>query len=282
MISDLQLLVRGSDCRIEWKDKKSKYDSYMGHMWKAKLVVRQLEQKLMASPLSTILANSGELLLSVWMVSSNIWMSGKKEIEVLQNLSLAGDLVVGVDQFNRVDPPQILDSITLSPGYPCLSSISMVAPITDWFSGIDSFSPRGPGGYWYETFEIATYPFDAGTEEGTTYSINNAASSPHRPIYPLTRHTVPESGILLDPTGTTVLPVATWRCDLVWMKNTIEIIVHTQVFRSSKIFARIRGHPWCFLVSADDCLFFSKIKKLEMNDKHIPSSAKNFSHYFFL
>ena len=139
----------------------------------------------------------------------------ENEIEILQNFGLAGDLVVGVDQFNRVDPPQIFDSITLSPGYPYLSTVSMVAPSPDWFSGIDSFSPRGPGGYWYETFEIATYPFDAGTEEGITYSINNADSVPHGPIYQLTPDTVPDSGILLDPTGTTVLPVATWRCDLI-------------------------------------------------------------------
>lgn len=139
----------------------------------------------------------------------------QNEIEVLQTKGLAGDLVVGVDQFNAVDPPQVLDPITLSPGYPYLSAISMIAPSPDWFSGIDSFSPRGPGGYWYETFEVATYPFDAGTEEGTTYTINNVASSPHGPIYPLTVDTVPDSGILLDPTGTTVLPVATWRCDLI-------------------------------------------------------------------
>ncbi len=139
----------------------------------------------------------------------------QNEIEVLQTKGLAGEVVIGVDQFNAADPPQVFDPITLSPGYPYLSTISMVAPSPDWFSGLDSFSPRGPGGYWYQTFEIATYPFDAGTEEGTTYSIDNEPSSPHGPIYQQTRDTVPDSGILLDPTGTTVLPVASWRCDLV-------------------------------------------------------------------
>lgn len=138
----------------------------------------------------------------------------KSEIEVLQTKGLAGEAVVGVDQFNSFDPPQVFDPITLSPSYPYLSTISMLAPSPDWFSGIESFSPRGPGGYWYQTFEIATYPFDAGTEEGTTYTITNEASSPHGPIYQLTKDTVPESGILLDPTGTTVLPVTTWKCDL--------------------------------------------------------------------
>lgn len=138
----------------------------------------------------------------------------RDEIEILQTKGLAGQMVIGADQFNARDPPQTLDPITLSPKYPSLSTISMIAPSPDWFSGIDSFSPRGPGGYWYQSFEIATYPFDAGTEQGTTYTINNDEEPIHGPIYQLTRDTVPASGILLDPTGTTVLPVATWTCTL--------------------------------------------------------------------
>jgi hypothetical protein len=134
------------------------------------------------------------------------------EIKVLQNQGLAGDMVVGSDQFNAVDPSQVLQSITLSPSFPYLSSISMMAPSPDWFSGLESFCPRGPGGFWFQSFEIATYPFDAGTEQGTTYTIANEAESPHGPIFQLTRDTVPKNGILLDPTGTTVLPVMTWNC----------------------------------------------------------------------
>jgi len=138
----------------------------------------------------------------------------QSEIEVLQTKGLAGDMVIGNNQFNGSDPPQLFESITLSPTFPYLSTISMMGPSPDWFSGFESFSPRGPGGYWFQSFKLATYPFDAGTEQGTTYSINNDAESPHGPIYQLTKDTVPESGILLDPTGTTVLPVITWKCDL--------------------------------------------------------------------
>ena len=136
----------------------------------------------------------------------------QNEVQVLQTKGLAGDMTVGVNQFNAVDPPQTLEPVTLSPSFPYLSSISMIAPSPDWFSGFDSFSPRGPGGYWLQSFELATYPFDAGTEMGEEYSINNEPESSQGPIYPLTRDTVPNSGILLDPTGAEVLPVATWKC----------------------------------------------------------------------
>jgi len=147
----------------------------------------------------------------------------ESELDVLKTFGLVGDVVIGENQFNGSDPPQLFDQITLTPSHPYFSTISMMGPSPDWFTGIDSFSPRGPGGYWLRYFEIATYPFDAGTEQGTTYSINNAAESPHGPIYQLTSDTVPESGILLDPTGTTVLPVARWQCDLSFSDTVAEV-----------------------------------------------------------
>jgi len=138
----------------------------------------------------------------------------QEEIEVLQTKGLAGESVLGVQTFNFETQSQQFDPITLSPSYPYLSTVSMIGPSPDWFSGFESFSPRGPGGYWYQSFELATYPFDAGTEQGETYSVDNEAEPVHGPIYQLTKDTVPDSGILLDPTGTTVLPVITWSCNL--------------------------------------------------------------------
>jgi Spondin_N len=121
--------------------------------------------------------------------------------------------VIGQDQFNSADPPQTFDDITLTPDFPLLSTISMMAPSPDWFSGIFDVNPAVDG-VWLEEFSISTYPFDAGTEMGTTYSITNPASTPRSVIYPLVASTVPQNGILLDPTGTKVLPVAMWSCTL--------------------------------------------------------------------
>jgi len=135
------------------------------------------------------------------------------EIEVLQTKGLAGKMVIGKTQLTQ-DQPQIFETITLNPSNPYLSTISMMAPSPDWFSGLESFCPRGPGGFWFQSFEVATYPFDAGTESGMTYAIDNDPESPHGPIFPLTKDTVPESGILLDKTGTKVLPVSVWKCVL--------------------------------------------------------------------
>ena len=139
----------------------------------------------------------------------------RQEIVEAQGLGLAGDFSIGTDQFNAFDEPQIFDDLELTPELPFVSTISMIAPSPDWISGISSFRPvDAVDGVWYEFFEVATYPWDAGTEMGDTYSLSNAAQVPPNPITRLTVDTVPENGIFLNPSGTAVLPVALWSCTL--------------------------------------------------------------------
>jgi len=127
----------------------------------------------------------------------------------------AGELIIGRDQFNAIDPPEVFDPILLTPDFPLLSTISMVAPSPDWFTGMYNFSPINMAQQvWYQSFEIATYPWDAGTEQGETYSINNDPENPHHPISRLTKETIPSNGIILDPSGTEVLHMAVWNCVL--------------------------------------------------------------------
>jgi len=139
------------------------------------------------------------------------------EIKEAQNNGFAGGFVVGNNQFNANDGPQIFDDIQLTSTFPMLSTITMAAPSPDWFTGIYNFSPIDPEqNVWYESFEIATYSWDAGTELGETYSLNNDPQEPHIPIFQLTNETIPgDSGILLDgESGTDVLPMALWSCTL--------------------------------------------------------------------
>jgi len=134
------------------------------------------------------------------------------EICLAQYKGLAGEMVIGRNQFNRGDPPQVFETISLTPNFPYLSTITMAGPSPDWFTGFYNVLPVDAQQFWYESFEIETYPWDAGTETGETYSISNLPEDPHVPIFRLTKDTVPASGILLDPTGTEVLPVASWSC----------------------------------------------------------------------
>lgn len=137
----------------------------------------------------------------------------ESELSAAQSEGNVGEFVVGEDQFNAFDPPQTLSNIQLSPEFPLLSSISMVAPSPDWFTGIPNFAPFD-GGVWYESFDIATGPWDAGTETGETYALNNDPEPVQLPIAQITAANAPTSGALLDPSGTTILPMATWSCVL--------------------------------------------------------------------
>jgi len=103
----------------------------------------------------------------------------------------------------------------LTPWFDMMSSITMVAPSPDWFTGFYNVRPIDDNSMvWLESFEIATYPWDAGTETGDNYGISNPAEDPKAPILRLTKDTVPDNGVLLNSDGTEVLPMATWTCTL--------------------------------------------------------------------
>lgn len=117
-------------------------------------------------------------------------------------------------QFNALDPPQTFVPITFTPEFPLLSSVSMLAPTPDWFTGLYGFSPIADG-VWGYSFEIAMHPWDAGTQMGDTYAFNGGQEVPPVPIFELTEDTVSRRNpIFLDPSGTDVLPMAFFECTL--------------------------------------------------------------------
>jgi hypothetical protein len=127
-------------------------------------------------------------------------------------------MVQGDATFNSSTQSQTFDDITLTPGFNTMSSITMVAPSPDWYTGFYNVKPivrKNGKVVWLESFEIETFPWDAGTETGDTFTGSNAKETPHRPIMQLTKATVPENGVLLSPDRTEVLPMATWTCTLV-------------------------------------------------------------------
>jgi len=127
------------------------------------------------------------------------------------------DPSLGVVQFNRDQQTQTLPAVPVDATHLLLSTITMIAPSPDWFSGFYDFDVRDPDNLdnFLQSFVIETYPWDAGTEQGDTYSTSNDAESPAQEIFQLTTDTVPATGVLLDSGGTSVLPVARWECELV-------------------------------------------------------------------
>jgi hypothetical protein len=129
-------------------------------------------------------------------------------------------VTVGEVQFNKDTQSQTLMDIAVSMDYPMISAITKIAPSPDWFSGFYNFDARNAATRtWLKSFTITTYPWDAGTEQGSRYSPDNSAQSPKAPIKQLTVDTVPSTGVFLNTTTMmmgpkTVKPVATWMCTI--------------------------------------------------------------------
>jgi len=111
-----------------------------------------------------------------------------------------------------------IDDITIDKDHSLLSSISMVAPSPDWFTGFYNVQPIQDD-MWMESFTILTYPWDAGTDSGTSYTSPNQPTDPEVGIYQLVPGTLPSSNVFLSSDGTEVKPVARWECSIGTMVN---------------------------------------------------------------
>ncbi|WP_346882279.1 spondin domain-containing protein [uncultured Algibacter sp.] len=82
-----------------------------------------------------------------------------------------GDLFIGSE--NSIT----LNNIEIKQEFPLLSMLSMIAPSPDWMMAINSLNLR-EGDSWKPSIVMDLFPYDAGTENGSTYSLSNPATSP--------------------------------------------------------------------------------------------------------
>ncbi len=75
-----------------------------------------------------------------------------------------------------------INMITLTTDHPRVTLLSMVAPSPDWFVGVSGLSLLDAQADWLPSRTVNLYPWDAGTEEGTEFSLSNPATSPQGTI----------------------------------------------------------------------------------------------------
>lgn len=81
-----------------------------------------------------------------------------------------------------------LSGVVVSSDYSLLSLVSMIAPSPDWMIAINGINLR-EGGSWANEIIIPLFPYDAGTDSGTTYTANNQVTTPAQPISVLINQT---------------------------------------------------------------------------------------------
>ena len=78
--------------------------------------------------------------------------------------------------------PTATVDFTVTTAHPLVTLLTMVAPSPDWFVGVSGLSLLDAQGDWLALHTVDLFPYDAGTEEGTEFSLSNTATSPQGTI----------------------------------------------------------------------------------------------------
>jgi hypothetical protein len=133
-------------------------------------------------------------------------------------------LVVGERMFNTTDS-QPLPPINISSEHSLLSSMVRMSPSPDWFVGFSDFETiSSTTQTFYQRFVLESYIWDAGTDEGDSYTATDLDPLNSNVVQQFTAQTqnlpagfrsVPEGGIFLGPNAATCIPVpAEFECVL--------------------------------------------------------------------
>ena len=72
--------------------------------------------------------------------------------------------------------------VKFSRTHPLLTLLSMIGPSPDWFVGVSGLSMLDESGAWRSSRVVDLFPYDAGTEDGENFSLNNASTDPRGAI----------------------------------------------------------------------------------------------------
>lgn len=90
-------------------------------------------------------------------------------------------------------PASRVDTFTISADFPHVTLVSMLAPSPDWFIGVDGL-PLLQNGTWVDNLVVPLELWDAGTDNGVTYTSGNSNTNPKDPIAGITTASGPFNG----------------------------------------------------------------------------------------
>ncbi len=101
------------------------------------------------------------------------------EIQARIGAGTAGEQItaIGINPF----PMTTQATFEIEVDHPNVTLISMVAPSPDWFVGVSDLSLRN-GNVWLQALTVDLHPYDAGSEQGSGFSLNTPATNPQEAI----------------------------------------------------------------------------------------------------
>ncbi len=79
-------------------------------------------------------------------------------------------------------PGDVSVNAEVTPDFPLVTLVSMLAPSPDWFVGVSGLS-LCENDEWVENKEVDLYPYDAGTDSGESYTSANSIANPPENIF---------------------------------------------------------------------------------------------------
>lgn len=136
---------------------------------------------------------------AVHNADATLWMAGAMATPGLEHVAETGmpDMLqeevaaqIGMGDALAVvlqTPPDNTGTVTMTfyfsvtDAFPLVTLAAAIAPSPDWFVGVSGLSlqdDHDDHGHWMTSHTVDLFPYDAGTEDGTMFSIDNADSMP--------------------------------------------------------------------------------------------------------
>jgi hypothetical protein len=119
-----------------------------------------------------------------------------------------------IDQEKWDDNYVYLPPLKVTATHSFISGIAGMSPSPDWYTAFYLFDTmKDSTQTFYESFKIRTYPWDAGTDDGTLYESQDRDTDPAGLITRIEVGTTTDN-IFLSPTGDKIPYLAEWECIL--------------------------------------------------------------------
>ena len=108
------------------------------------------------------------------MAEEGVWTGLRDEV-----LAAAPDALSSLSGDTGSISPTGSESLTatLTTEHPRVTLVTMIAPSHDWFVGVSGLALMDSGGRWLRSHVVSLYPWDAGTEDGTDFSLSPSVAT---------------------------------------------------------------------------------------------------------
>ncbi len=143
-------------------------------------------------------AHFSPLIGAVHNDSASFWASGETATPGIEQMAETGgtglltreiraeipDNAISVINGRGIGSPAstTISEVLVTLDHPLITLVTMIAPSPDWFVGTAGQSMQDEFGQWLDELTFVLYPYDSGTDDGTSYRSPNADSSPRQAI----------------------------------------------------------------------------------------------------